>query len=272
MGYTTFLMVRRIIGIPPIPLSTSVLWTNRTKSLISGNLSPFVDGHDLLTATLGLHTPNPTQPSFSYRDYKVICATTLTEYLKGLDWTVVESAPLEECVSVLQTHIKGAIESLAPIKTISPGKKRHPWFNTEHHSMIQERDRLYKRFRRTRLPLDLLAYRQARDVAHRTIEEARLNYHHARLSSLTDPKDTWRELEHLGISSYKKKLSAQSFTTSELNAHFRGVSFDQDTSPVADFLDSLATSTHNEQFSFDEIQVSDVVAAVAHFKMVFHNM
>ena len=115
-------------------------------------------------------------------------------------------------------------------------------------------------------PLDLLAYRQARDVAHRTIEEARLNYHHARLSSLTDPKDIWRELEHLGISSSKKKSSAQPFNTSKLNAHFRGVSFDQDTPPVADFLDSLATSTHHEQFSLDEIQFSAVVAAVAHFK------
>ena len=70
--------------------------------------------------------------------------------------------------------------------------------------MIQERDRLYRRFRRTRLPLNRLAYRQARDVAHRTIEEARLNYHHTWLSSLTDAKDVWRELEHLGISGSKK--------------------------------------------------------------------
>ena len=70
--------------------------------------------------------------------------------------------------------------------------------------MIQERDRLYGRFRRTRLPLDLLTYRQARDVAHRTIEEARFNYDHARLSLLTDAKDIWRELEHLGISGFKK--------------------------------------------------------------------
>ena len=127
-------------------------------------------------------------------------------------------------------HIKGAVESLAPLKTVSPGKKRHPWFTKEHQSMIQERDRLYRRFRRTRLPLDLLTYRQARDVAHRTIE-ARLNYHHARFSSLTGAKDIWRELEHLGISGSKKKSLPLPFTTTELNAHFRSVSFDQDTPP-----------------------------------------
>ena len=225
------------------------------------------DGHDLLTATLDLHTPEPTQSSFSYRDYKAISASTLTEYLKGLDWSVVESAPLKECVSVLQMHIKEAVESLAPLKTVSPGKKRHPWFTTEHQSMIQECDCLYRRFRRTRLPLDLLTHRQARDVAHRTIEEARLNYHHARLSWLTDAKDIWRELEHLGISGSKKKSLPLPFTTTELNAHFRSVSFDQDTPPVADFQDSLASSTHSEQFSFDEFEISDVVDMVAHFKI-----
>ena len=163
-------------------------------------------------------------------------------------------------------HIKGAIESFAPLKTVSPGKKCHPLFTTEHQPMIQERDRLYRRFRRTRLPLDLLTYRRARDVAHCTIREAGLNYHHARLSSLTDAKDIWRELEHLGISGSKKKSLPLPFTTTELNAHFRSVSFDQDTSPVADFLDSLDSSTHSEQFSLDEFEISDVVAAVAHFK------
>ena len=141
-----------------------------------------------------------------------------------MDWSVVESAPFEEYVSVLQMHIKGAVESLAPLKTVSQDKTRYPWLTTEHQSMIQERDRLYRRFRRTRLPLDLLTYRQARDVAHRTIEEARLNYHDALLFSLTDAKDIWRELEHLGISGSKKKSLPLLFTTTELNAHFRSVS------------------------------------------------
>ena len=107
---------------------------------------PFINGHYLLTVTLNLHTLKPTQPSFSYRDYKAICATTLTEQLKGLDWFVTESAPLED-VSVHQTHIKSAIERLAPIKTILPCK------NATHSlilniTMIRERGCLYRCFRR----------------------------------------------------------------------------------------------------------------------------
>ena len=163
--------------------------------------SHFADGHDLLTVTLNLHTPKPTQHPFSYRNYNAICENALTEYLRGLDWSVTQSASLEDCVAVIQTHISSAIEKLAPLKTISLAKNRHPWFNIDHRTLIKDRDRLYRRFRRTRIAEDLLAYRQARDLAHREIEDARQNYHYTRLSQLTDPKDIWRELEHLGISS-----------------------------------------------------------------------
>ena len=72
--------------------------------------SPFADGHDLLTATHNLHTLKPTQHSFSYRNYNSICETTLTEYFKGLNWSVVQSASLEDCVAVLQTHVSSVVQ------------------------------------------------------------------------------------------------------------------------------------------------------------------
>ena len=77
-------------------------------------------------------------------------------------------------------------------------------------------------------------------------------------------KDIWCELEHLGISS-RKKSTALPFSVNELNAHFRSVSYDQGTPSVTDFLDSLASSNHLERFTFEEIQVSDAIAAVNHF-------
>ena len=84
------------------------------------------------------------------------------------------------------------------------------WFNIDHRMLIKERDQLYRLFRRTKIAEDLLAYRQVRDLAHREIEEARHNYHYTRLFRITDPKDIWRELEHLGISSRKKSTAYHS--------------------------------------------------------------
>ena len=226
--------------------------------------SPFINGHDLITATLALQTPKPSITSFTYRDYNAISAESLNDFLSGLDWSVAESAPLDECVSVLQSHVTSAINTLAPVKTVTPRKNRHPWFTPEHRVLIQERDRLYKRFRRSRTGYDLLVYREARDLAHRAIEEARNNYYHLRLSTLTDPKDIWRELEHLGITGPKKSITS-SFSNDQLNAHFRSVSYDPAIASVFDFLSTLTSSNNAECFIFREFQISDICDAVNHF-------
>ena len=86
--------------------------------------SPFINGHDFITATLALQTPKPSITSFTYRDYNAISAESLSDFLCGLDWSVAESAPLDECVSVLQSHVTSAINTLAPVKTVTPRKKQ----------------------------------------------------------------------------------------------------------------------------------------------------
>ena len=63
--------------------------------------SPFIMGHDLITATLALQTPKPSIKRFTDRDYNAISAESLLDFLRGLDWSVAESAPLDEYVSVL---------------------------------------------------------------------------------------------------------------------------------------------------------------------------
>ena len=123
---------------------------------------------------------------------------------------------------------------------------------------------MYKRFRRSRTGYDQLVYREARDLAHRSIEEARNNYYHLRLSTLTDPKDIWRELEHLGITGPTKSTSS-SFYNDQLNAHFRRVSYYPATPSVFDFLSTLTSSNSAECFTFREFEISDICDAVNHF-------
>ena len=89
-------------------------------------------------------------------------------------------------------------------------------------------------------------------------------YYHLRLSTLTDPKDIWRELEHLGITGPKKSITS-SFSNGQLNAHFRSVSYDPATPSVFDFLSTLTSSNNAECFIFKEFQISDICDAVNHF-------
>ena len=161
MGLRAFHMVLRIIGTPPIAGSISASWTNRMM-LISGNLSHLLQ----MVTTCSLPPSICTHPSLLNTHFHIVIIMPYVKILRRLDWSVTQSASLEDCVAVLQTHISSAIEKLALLKTISPAKNRHPWFNIDHRTLIKERDRLYRRFRRTRIAEDLFAYRQARDLAH----------------------------------------------------------------------------------------------------------
>ena len=139
--------------------------------------TPFINGHDLITATLDVQIPRHVPTTYTYRNYKGICAEKLRDFLSACDWSSFATPSLDECITTLNTNISNVINHLASLKTVTPGRKRHPWFTAPLRDLSTERNRLYRRFRRSRLPWDLYFYRIARDDAHKRIEEARLNYY-----------------------------------------------------------------------------------------------
>ena len=137
---------------------------------------PFIAGHDVIMATLQLNVHTELDQSFSYRDFKSVNPVLLNDYLLGCDWSVIESrdASLETKLDCLYEHLLAALDSFAPVLSCVLKRNHHPWFTPTLRQLIAERDRLYRRYRRSRLPLELLEYRRARDLAHEKIEIARL--------------------------------------------------------------------------------------------------
>ena len=77
----------------------------------------------------------------------------------------------------LYANLNAALDVFATLKTCSFKKGRHPWFTAHHRRLLTERDRLYRRYRRSRLDCELQDYRTARDGAHEQIETARLDFY-----------------------------------------------------------------------------------------------
>lgn len=105
---------------------------------------PFIAGHDLLTTTIDIHIPHQKP----FRDFKSVNVTMLNDYLRYCDWSVITGGTrfsLNAGLECLYGNLNTALDTLAPIKTFSYKKRRHPWFTTYHRSLITERDRLYKR-------------------------------------------------------------------------------------------------------------------------------
>ncbi|OXU18580.1 hypothetical protein TSAR_000266 [Trichomalopsis sarcophagae] len=119
-------------------------------------------------------------------------------------------------------------------------------------------------FPRTRHPRDQLLYTLTVNNAHKQVEEAKLNYHHSRLSNITDVGEIWRELEKLEIT-ISKETTPSRFSTDDLNRYFSGISNDPLAPSVDEQLQSLDSLEYPVHFSFSEITESDVLATVQHF-------
>ena len=138
------------------------------------------------------------------------------------------------------------------------------WFTSLYKNLISEKNELFRRYRRTRLPDDLLLYRQARDHAHKIIQSSRLEYYYTRLSNITDPLLLWKELRHLGVVPAKAENS-HDFSSEQLNEYFCSISFDPLTPSLEECLTELQSKELSEFFFLKEIETLDVTAAVNHF-------
>ena len=235
--------------------------------------TPFIDNHSIITATIDVSVPKFIAKPFSYFDFKSANNNDLVAYLRSCDWTVASDSP-ESRLSVLNSNLSSAMNRLVPLKTIKPTKYNHLWFIPLHKNLISER--LFRRYRRTRLPVDLLHCRQARDHAHKIIQSSRLEYYYTRLSNITDPSLLWKELRHLGVVPPKAECP-HDFSSEQLNEYFCSVLLDPRTPSIEEYLTELQSKELSELFFLKEIETLDVTAAVNHFstqsrgRMVFPN-
>ena len=227
--------------------------------------APFIDGHDLLAVTLGVHVPRKTNPVFCFRSFKSVDSAQLTEYLRACDWSVFDEGEfsVDDAVRCLHENLGRAMDTFAPLRVFQYGKGKHPWYTPRIAKLVRERDRLYMRYRRTRLDFDLYCYRCARDIAHEAVETARLDFYFNRLEGLTDPKDIWRELRHLGVAPCSEN-DLGDYSVEELNRHFATVSFDRSAPSLASFLSSLEVEDNpsDDLFRFGEVSPQEVTNAI----------
>ena len=89
------------------------------------------NGHDVITATIGLIVAKSSIPLFSYRDYKGIQPEALMGTLEECDWSVFQDAAfdLHTALECLNTNLTTVIDSLAPLKVVRTTKGFNPWIN-----------------------------------------------------------------------------------------------------------------------------------------------
>ena len=66
--------------------------------------------------------------------------------------------------------------NLAPYKTIRVKNQSSEWFDCELAEQISNRDKLFKKFKKSKLHIDELIYKEAKNTVQRLIKEKRKHF------------------------------------------------------------------------------------------------
>ena len=92
------------------------------------------------------------------------------------------------------------IAKVAPIKERRVKQNSQEWFDGEIADEIKNRDKLFKKFKKSKLHIDKDIYNVARYKVRKMIFDKNRSFFEKKLSeSIGKPKDLWKSLKSLGL-------------------------------------------------------------------------
>ena len=109
-------------------------------------------------------------------------------------------ANINEPYSNFIEKLNSVIDKIAPCKTRRVKHNSKEWFDSVVSEGINNRDQPFKKFKKTRLPLDQENYKKARYEVKKLIAEKKRNYFETKLTeNIGKPKELWKTLKALGL-------------------------------------------------------------------------
>ena len=108
--------------------------------------------------------------------------------------------PNYEKFSDVNSAYSDLVNNLTPYKTIRVKNQSNEWFDGELAEQISNRDKLFKKFKKSKLHIDELIYKEAKNTVQRLIKEKKKNFFSKKLEENTDePKELWKNFKKLGL-------------------------------------------------------------------------
>ncbi|OXU28745.1 hypothetical protein TSAR_000211 [Trichomalopsis sarcophagae] len=176
---------------------------NDTVLTYDNRAAPYHNQHNLIKVTLDLYSPSLACESFTYRAFNKLSAADLTAVLADCDWASFDSftaTDLESLLRDLTKNITGAINTLAPEKTIQPRKRQPPWINSDINLLTRKRDAAMRRYRGSNDTFFQDKFLRFRKEVSEITAQKRINYTHDKLTdTLENNGNFWKDLRSLGL-------------------------------------------------------------------------
>ena len=190
-----------------------VILTSRQNNITKTYFIPIAfSDHDMICCVRKLNWQKYQPKQINCRDYKNHRKERLCEELQNNNWQpVIDANDVNDAWQKMKDIIRSCLDQIAPkiIKRIRG--KPCPWMTPELKQQMSERDRLQRRYRKSKLPAHKNEYKRKRNSVNSLVKKAKQNYFKNLLeNSANDPDSFWNNSKK--IFPNKQKSSAARFT------------------------------------------------------------
>ena len=98
------------------------------------------------------------------------------------------------------SKLTDVINEVAPFKQSNVKNRSQEWFDGEVAEKISTRDKLYKKFKKSRLHVDELCFKEARNIAENLIKKKKKELFGNKINdNIKNPKELWKVLNDIGL-------------------------------------------------------------------------
>ena len=147
-----------------------------------------------------LKTKSSSHKQISFCSLKNYSAVTYEEALKKVKFPNYENfINISESYSNFIQKLTSVTDELAPSKTKRVKDNSKEMFDSVVSEGMNNRYKLFQKFKKSRLPLDQENYKKARSEVKKLIAEKKRNYLETKLTeNIGKPKELWKTLKALG--------------------------------------------------------------------------
>lgn len=219
--------------------------------------------HDLIFLTYNFSTSSEDK-TYTFRDFKNIDHEELYYNFTLINWNDIYQMPnVDDKLSFLDNNIMSLYDKAVPVRTRTISSKSNPWFNPHIHSLIQQRDLAYSRWKRFKTPELEDLFRAARKEVNCKIKLAKTNYYTKSFGSAVQSGQKWKLIKDIGIGKTNHNVINPSVNVDDLNDAFTNIPSDLTDNSFYDFrsFDQL-----DQSFEFSCVDQLDVLSCFMSMK------
>ena len=144
----------------------------------SGVIDTSLSDHQLIFCTRKIkRVKTNNHKQISFRSLKNYSMENFERELKNIALPNYEKfSDVNSAYNDIVNKITQVINNLAPYKTIRVKNQSSEWFDGEFAEQISNRDKLFKKFKKSKLHIDELIYKEAKNTVQRLIKEKKKNF------------------------------------------------------------------------------------------------